>query len=131
MRKIGLNTVHECACETTIRHVGGAWKVLILWHLRTGECRRHAELKRLLRGVTPKMLTQQLREMEQGGLVRRTVFPEVPPRVEYELTPLGQSLRPVIDAMYVWGKQHGPAGADPANEKQKSDAQNKIRRVFA
>jgi DNA-binding HxlR family transcriptional regulator len=107
MRKIGLNTAHECACETTIRHIGGAWKVLILWHLGTAKLRRHAELKRLLRGVTAKMLTQQLREMEQDGLVGRTIHAEVPPRVEYQLTPLGKTLRPVIDAMYSWGKQRG------------------------
>ena len=107
MRRLTLNGTSECPCEVVLRYIGGAWKVLILWHLLFSGRHRHAELKRRLRGITAKILTQQLREMEQDGLVQRQVFPEVPPRVEYQLTPLGETLRPIIDAMYSWGKQYG------------------------
>ena len=105
MRKIGSKTVGECPCEYALRYIGGAWKVLIVAHLVRAKIRRHAELKRLLRGISPKILTQQLREMERDGLIQRTVYAEVPPRVEYRLTAFGETLRPVIDAMYAWGTQ--------------------------
>lgn len=107
MRRIGAKSVSECPCETALRYIGGAWKVLIVWHLTFKGRHRHAELKRRLAGITTKILTQQLREMERDGLVQRQVFPEVPPRVEYELTSLGKTLRPILDVMYEWGQEHG------------------------
>lgn len=103
MRKLKSETVSECPCEYALRYVGGAWKILLVAHLVRGKTRRHAELKRSLRGITAKMLTQQLREMEHDGLIERTVYAEVPPRVEYKLTPLGETLLPVLEAMYAWG----------------------------
>ena len=103
MRKIKNETVRECPCEYALRYVGGAWKILIVAHLVRGKIRRHAELKRSLRGITAKMLTQQLREMEHDGLIERTVYAEVPPKVEYKLTALGETLLPVLEAMYAWG----------------------------
>lgn len=105
MRKIRSKTVGECPCEYALRYIGGAWKILIVVILDRAKIRRHAELKRVLRGITPKMLTQQLREMERDGLIERTVYAEVPPRVEYQLTAFGETLRPVIDAMWAWGTQ--------------------------
>ena len=105
MRKIKSQTVGECPCEYALRYIGGAWKILIVVILDRTQIHRHAELKRVLRGITSKMLTQQLREMERDGLIGRTVYAEVPPRVEYQLTPFGETLRPVIDAMWSWGKQ--------------------------
>lgn len=107
MRRIGKDTVRECPCEIALRYIGGAWKVLIIWHLAHRGKHRHAELKRRLSGISSKILTQQLREMERDGLIHRQVYPEVPPRVEYELTALGESLRPITDAMYAWGLEHG------------------------
>jgi DNA-binding HxlR family transcriptional regulator len=79
MRKLKNETVRECPCEYALRYVGGAWKILIVAHLVRGKIRRHAELKRSLGGITAKMLTQQLREMEHDGLIERTVYAEVPP----------------------------------------------------
>jgi len=105
MRKIGSETARECPCEYALRYIGGAWKVLIVAHLVRGKIRRHAEFKRLLRGITAKMLTQQLREMEHDGLIERTVYAQVPPKVEYRLTALGETLLPVLEAMYAWGAQ--------------------------
>ncbi|MCD4483560.1 winged helix-turn-helix transcriptional regulator [Chromobacterium vaccinii] len=89
--------------DATMRLVGGKWKCSILCHLMDGGELRTGELRRLLAGVSQKVLTEQLRELERDGLVSRTVHPEVPPRVEYRLTELGGSLRPIIDAMCEWG----------------------------
>ncbi|MDY6939816.1 MAG: helix-turn-helix domain-containing protein [Cyanobacteriota bacterium] len=92
-----------CPVESTIKAIGGRWKVLILRELFSG-VKRFNQLHRSLRGVTQKMLTQQLREMEADGLIHREVYAEVPPKVEYSLTPLGESLKPILDAMHAWGK---------------------------
>jgi DNA-binding HxlR family transcriptional regulator len=105
MRRMGKETAGECPVETTLRYIGGAWKVLIIWHLRDGGRHRYAEIKRQLSGITPKILAEQLREMERDGLVHRRVYPEVPPRVEYQLTARGKTLEPVIDAMCAWGTE--------------------------
>jgi len=115
MRKLKSETVSECPCEYALRYVGGAWKILIVAHLVRGKIRRHAELKRSLRGITAKMLTQQLREMEHDGLIERTVYAEVPPKVEYKLTPLGETLLPVLEAMYAWGAKTRTARAQLGN----------------
>ena len=91
-----------CPVETTLTLISSKWKVLILRDLLTGT-KRFGELRRSLGGVSQKVLTAQLREMEDSGLLTRTVYPEVPPRVEYALTALGESLRPILDAMWDWG----------------------------
>lgn len=94
-----------CAVETTLDIIGGRWKVLILHELFQG-VRRFNELHRALNGVTQKMLTQQLRELEDAGIIHREVYPQVPPKVEYSLTPLGRTLEPILDAMHQWGAQY-------------------------
>ncbi|UYJ12367.1 MAG: helix-turn-helix transcriptional regulator [Oscillospiraceae bacterium] len=94
-----------CPVETTLTMISNKWKVLILRDLLTGT-KRFGELKKSLTGVSQKVLTSQLREMEENGLVERKAYPEVPPRVEYSLTPLGRSLQPIMDAMRVWGEQY-------------------------
>ena len=91
-------TESKCPAEFTLAMIGGRWKIPIIFHLLDGR-KRFTELARALNGVTQKMLTQQLREMERNGLVERKVFAQVPPKVEYSLTNLGVSLRPVVDAM--------------------------------
>jgi DNA-binding HxlR family transcriptional regulator len=85
--------------------IGGRWKIPLIFHLLNG-AKRFSELLRALGGVTQKMLTQQLREMERHGLVERQVYAQVPPKVVYSLTPLGRSLKPVVDAMCRWGELH-------------------------
>lgn len=92
----------SCEVEATLQIIGGRWKVLIIRELLLG-VRRFGELQRALPGVTQKMLTQQLREMEQDGIVHRKVYAEVPPKVEYSLTSLGESLQPILEAMHEWG----------------------------
>ena len=96
----------QCPAETTIQLIGGRWKVPIVWHL-FGGTKRFGELKRALPDVTAKMLTQQLRELEEAGVVRRKVYAEVPPKVEYSLTPRGETLKPVVDAMCRWATGGG------------------------
>ncbi|MBY4638982.1 helix-turn-helix transcriptional regulator, partial [Gluconacetobacter entanii] len=90
----------------TLELFGGKWKALILYHLFEDGVLRFGELRRRLPNVTQRMLTNQLRELEADGLVSRTVFPEVPPHVEYALTDLGKTLEPVIKALKTWGDMH-------------------------
>ena len=84
----------------------GKWKGEILWQLVQNK-RRFGELRRLIPGVTQHMLTTQLRDLEADGLVKRTSYPEIPPRVEYEMTPAAQALKPVFDALLSWSEDHG------------------------
>src|SRR5262245_52115847 len=95
----------KCTITTTLSVMGGKWKAVILWHL-INKTRRFSELKRLIPDITQKMLTQQLRELEQDGLIRRKVYAEVPPRVDYSLTAYGKTLIPVLSAMAQWGFEH-------------------------
>lgn len=92
-----------CPVETTLTLIGDKWKVLILRDLLTGT-KRFGELKRSVGSVSQKVLTSQLRDMENSGLVNRKVYAEVPPRVEYSLTELGQSLKPILDSLKNWGE---------------------------
>ena len=94
-----------CPVETTLMLIGDKWKVLILRDLLPGT-KRFGELKKSIGNVSQKVLTAQLRDMEEKGLVHRQVYAEVPPRVEYSLTELGQSLKPILDAMCSWGEDY-------------------------
>src|SRR5437867_5251503 len=102
------NAVTDCPVETTLAVIAGRWKMVILYHLFDGTL-RFSELQRAMPGVTQKMLTQQLRELERDGVVRRKIYPQVPPKVEYSLSPLGQSLKPALDSMCKWGSLHRSA----------------------
>jgi len=100
----------NCPSERTLQIVRGRWKIFILVRLFGGTL-RFSDLQRRINeittgSVTPKMLTQELRQMESDGLVHREVYAQVPPKVEYSLTPLGMSLRPVVEAMVEWGRRH-------------------------
>lgn len=94
-----------CPVETTLTLIGDKWKVLILRDLLPGT-KRFGELKKSIGSVSQKVLTAQLRDMEEKGLLTRTVYAEVPPRVEYALSELGESLRPILDAMLAWGNAY-------------------------
>ncbi len=94
-----------CPVETTLMLIGDKWKVLILRDLMPGT-KRFGELKKSVGNVSQKVLTSQLRDMEANGLVTRQVYAEVPPRVEYSLTDLGRSLKPILDAMWTWGEEY-------------------------
>ena len=96
---------YHCGVEITLNLIGGKWKGLILWHL-SQKTLRFSQLRRRVHGVTQKMLTQQLRELERDGLVHREVYAEVPPRVEYSLTDKGDTLKPLLQEMCRWGKDY-------------------------
>ena len=92
----------NCPVDATIRLIGGKYKSMILWHL-VDKPLRHNEIQKIVPQATPKMLTQQLRELEADHLLNREVFPVVPPKVEYSLTDLSRSLLPILTTMYDWG----------------------------
>ncbi len=94
-----------CPLEATLGIIGGKWKSIILHHLLK-ETLRFGELRRTMPGITQKMLTMQLRELEKDGLISRKVYPEVPPKVEYSITKYGKTIKPVIRTLQDWGIQH-------------------------
>lgn len=95
--------IHVCPVETSLELLSGKWKPRILWKLHQQGVLRFGEFRRELPDITPKMLTQQLRDLERDGLVNRTVYPEVPPKVEYALSEFGETLKPVLDMIAQWG----------------------------
>lgn len=100
-----IKEIPDCPVEMTLLLIGDRWKVLILRDLMTGT-KRFGELKKLIGGITQKVLTSNLRDMEKSGLLTRKVYAEVPPRVEYTLTETGYSLKPILDAMIEWGTEY-------------------------
>lgn len=105
MENTAAKKLPACPVETTLTLISDKWKVLILRDLMNGTM-RFGELRKSIGQASQKVLTAQLRQMEGSGLLTRTVYPEVPPRVEYTLTDLGRSLKPILDAMWVWGEEY-------------------------
>jgi DNA-binding HxlR family transcriptional regulator len=100
-----MKPINFCPVTATMSIIGGKWKPIILWCIQEEE-KRFGEIKKLIPGVTQKMLTQQLRELENDGIIRREVYPVVPPKVEYSLTEYGRTLYPILKTMAEWGKAH-------------------------
>lgn len=105
----------KCPVEQTLDVVGGRWKAILLFHLLTVPVLRFGELRRRLPAATPRMLTLQLRELERDGCVERKIYPQVPPKVEYSMTPFGRTLEPVVKALCFWGMEHA-AGSNSRAE---------------
>ena len=97
-----MELTNHCPVEATLELIGGKYKALILWHLSEGKL-RFSDLRKAITTATPKMLTQQLRELEEKQLIHREVYPVIPPKVEYSLTEVGKSLMPILVAMRDWG----------------------------
>ena len=116
--KMNLN---ECDQFFAVGLISGQWRLVICCHLAESKL-RFGELRKRIPNITERMLTLQLRKMEEGGLVKRTVYAEVPPRVEYELTKSGQELRPILKQLHEWGKKHRKV----TNTEKRSTAHNKI-----
>ena len=116
------STKLTCPIQRTIAFVGDKWKIIVLHTLTTGT-KRFGELQRAMEGITPKVLTRQLRDLERDGLVARHVHPQVPPRVDYSLTPLGESLMPVLKQLHDWAVAHADeiAGARAREEMRDDD----------
>jgi len=106
---------YHCPVEAALDVIGGKWKPLILWHLGDNVM-RFGELQRALPGVNAKMLTKQLRELENDGVIKRTLYPEVPPRVEYTITDFGRTLIPILQALCTWGTMYLENGNSPVPE---------------
>ncbi|MDG5471703.1 winged helix-turn-helix transcriptional regulator [Jeotgalibacillus sp. ET6] len=112
--------IFHCEKELTLSVIGGKWKMLILWHLGKEGTKRFGEIKSLMPGITQRMLVNQLRELEEDQIVHREVYPVVPPKVEYSLTANGESLMPILDAMYTWGKDYMVNVVEKEKEQPKS-----------
>ncbi|SHG28558.1 winged helix-turn-helix transcriptional regulator [Ornithinibacillus halophilus] len=107
-----------CRVEDALGILVGKWKPIILLNLLKSGTQRFSELKRSMPGITQKMLTKQLRELEEEDIVERTVYPQVPPKVEYSITEYGKSLQPILEAMHEWGTKH------TLHKRQKMQEQN-------
>lgn len=118
--------VYHCALDVTMELVGGKWKTIVLWYLRKDK-KRFSELRKLIPGITEKMLSMQLRQLEKDGFVSRTVHAEVPPRVEYALTPLGRTLLPLLEEIAKWGRLMGKRFGNI--EKVERPAKKKARKA--
>lgn len=108
MGKVYTEEAAAQAVEAALKVMEGRWKLVLLFHLFGGKVLRYSELEKRVPGISPKMLAQQLRKLEADGLVVRTVYPEVPPRVEYRLTDWGQALCPVLDGLLSWHQSRPP-----------------------
>jgi DNA-binding HxlR family transcriptional regulator len=119
-----------CPVEITLSLLGNKWKVLILRELFTGT-KRFGELSRGVPGISQKMLTQQLRQMEKDNLVQRKVYAEVPPRVEYSLTEIGRSLSPILDAMHKWGTKYRMLNGKKGEVKKQNNIASEVKGAVA
>ena len=117
-----LNGEFNCEKELTLSIISGKWKIVILWHLGHEGAHRFGELFRLFKNISNRILTKQLRELEQDGIIERHIYDENPPRVEYFMTERGMTLLPIVDAMFDWGKKNMTYYADLAqkNYEQKN-----------
>lgn len=111
----------SCPVMRTLEVIGGKWKPIILHYLKEAP-RRSGELSRLVPHASSKMLTQQLRELELDGIVKRVVYSQVPPKVEYSLTPRGETLRPIIQAMCAWGRENPKAEPERRSIRRRASA---------
>lgn len=101
-----LDLALNCPVSATLEVIGGKWRMVILWSIDLGH-NRFGLMQRVMPGISKKQLTAELREMERLGLISRKIFAEMPPRVEYSVTPLGESLRPILNAIRDWGRENG------------------------
>ncbi|MCM3161451.1 helix-turn-helix domain-containing protein [Metabacillus litoralis] len=100
------NNEFNCEKELTLSIISGKWKIVILWHIGFEGPHRFGQLQRLFKSISNRILTKQLRELELDGILYRKIYPEVPPRVEYHITERGETILPIIDAMYKWGEEN-------------------------
>lgn len=121
MRPKRFDAKSGCAVGVTLSVIGGMWKPLILFHLFAGK-KRFMELSRAIPNATQRMLTLQLRELEADGVIERHAYPQIPPKVEYEISPFGQSLRPILLSLRNWGQQYGESIIGSAPQDHAADA---------
>jgi DNA-binding HxlR family transcriptional regulator len=116
---------YHCAMDVTMDYIGGKWKTVVLWYLRKDK-KRFSELRRLIPNITEKMLSLQLKDLEKDGIVKRKIYPEIPPKVEYSLTDFGKTLIPMLDEIAKWGRRLAEAkGKMVDKEMKRSRKRNK------
>ena len=120
MRKVYTPVSAAVGVEEVLGLLEGRWKLLILFHLFDGKAQRYSDLEKLIPGISQKMLAQQLRQLEAGGIVVRKLYPQVPPKVEYRLTEWGQALCPVLDGLLKWSEQKDSFARRPAPGRRPS-----------
>ena len=120
LRKRLLNNEFNCEKELTLSIVSGKWKIVILWHLGHEGQHRFGQLQRLFKNISHRILTKQLRELEQDNIVKRIIYDETPPRVEYLMTDRGMTLLPVVDSMFDWGRANMAYYAELAHKNKKA-----------
>ncbi|WP_226577245.1 winged helix-turn-helix transcriptional regulator [Halobacillus litoralis] len=101
----------NCSIEYTLGKIGGKWKTVILWHLGVDGTHRYNELRRLLPGVSHKVMSQQLKELEEDHFINRVQYHTIPPKVEYSMTDLGKTLMPILEQMHIWGTEHSSSSS--------------------
>jgi DNA-binding HxlR family transcriptional regulator len=116
-----ITSPYRCPVTATMQFLGGKWKIIILWAI-SNQVKRFGELQRAIPGITKKMLTAELRALEHDGFISRTVYPVVPPKVEYNITALGETLRPVLGALGEWGQIY----ALPLQDKKQSTEKTEV-----
>ena len=121
--------IYHCALDVTMEYIGGKWKTVVLWYLRK-DTRRFKDLKKLIPGITEKMLSLQLRQLEKDGIINRTVFAEVPPRVEYCLTQQGKTLLPILEELGKWGRWKSKVAGDMQEVKREKKGKKNENRLF-
>ena len=115
----------HCAMDVTMNFIGGKWKAVVLWYLRKRK-KRFGELRKLIPAITEKMLSIQLKQLEQDGIVARIVYPEVPPRVEYQLTPFGHTMIPLLESIAKWGRELGEREGELVERGKKKMTKRKV-----
>lgn len=125
LKKRLLNGEFNCEKELTLSIISGKWKIVILWHLGHEGLHRYGELFRLFKNISNRILTKQLRELEQDGMIERRIYDENPPHVEYMITEHGMTILPIVDAMFDWGKANMAYYADLARKTNEQKPSNK------
>lgn len=125
-----LNGEFNCEKELTLSIISGKWKIVILWHLGHEGPHRFGELFRLFKNISNRILTKQLRELEQDNIIKRVIYDENPPKVEYSMTEHGMTILPIVDVMFEWGKQNMAYYADLAR-KSHAEKQRKNKKATA
>ncbi len=122
MRKLYTPATAAEDLETVLKLLEGRWKLTILFHLFDNQIQRYSDLEKLMPGISQKMLAQQLRKLEADGLIERTVYPQVPPKVDYRLTKWGKALCPALDGLLTWSEQRAPIAGDTEGSAQPAGA---------
>lgn len=126
IKKKIINKEFNCEKELTLSVIGGKWKLVILWHLGFEGTHRFNEIRKLFKSISHRILSKQLKELEQDGLIIRTVYSSSPPKVEYSISDMGKTILPIVQSMYEWGKEHMDYYVKRVQEETEKDSEEKM-----